>query len=83
MEKNIPPLMQSILWELIFKLPVDKDYLQVFNLSAEGDKQIIRHTQEVPEYNQEYVFEFENPVTEKIFVIDDETHTTMLLASEY
>ena len=83
MDKNIPPLLQSFLWELIFNLPADKDYLQVFNLSAEGDKQIIRHTQEVTEYNQEYVFEFENPVTEKIFVIDDGTHSTMLLANEY
>ena len=64
-------------------MPVDKDYLQVFSLSADGEKQIVKHTQEVPVYNKEYVFEFENPVAEKIFVIDDETHTTMLLASEY
>ncbi len=82
-EKNIPPLLQSFLWELIFTLPVDKDYLQVFNLSAEGDKQIVKHTQEVPVYNKEYIFEFENPVAEKIFVIDDGTHSTMLLANEY
>ena len=64
-------------------MPVDKDYLQVFSLSADGEKQIVKHTQEVPVYNKEYVFEFENPVAEKIFVIDDETHTTMLLAEEY
>lgn len=83
MDKNIPPLLQSFLWELIFNLPADKDYLQVFSLSVDGEKQIIKHTQEVPEYSREYCFEFEEPVTEKIFVIDDGTHSTMLLANEY
>ena len=82
-KETIPPLLQIIMWELINQLPVDKDYLQVFSLSAENGKQKIEHTQEVPEYSKEYVISTENPITEKVFVIDDGTHSTMLLSNEY
>ncbi len=64
-------------------MPVDYDYLQVFSLSSENGKQKITHTQEVPEYNKEYVFNTGTAITAKIFVIDDKTHSTMLLAEEY
>ena len=71
------------MWELINTMPVDKDYLQVFSLSEANGRQRIKHTQEEPEYYKEYVFDIDIPVTEKIFVIDDGTHSTMLLANEY
>ena len=72
------------MWELINQMPVDnKDYLQVFSLYADNSKQRLTHIQEVPEYTREYVFDTDAPVTAKIFVIDDETHSTMLLANEY
>ena len=71
------------MWEIIKQMPVDKDYLQVFYLSSDNGKQKIKHSQEAPEYTKEYVFDTGIPITEKIFVIDDETHSTMLLASEY
>ena len=64
-------------------MPVDKDYLQIFSLSADDGRQRIKHSQEVPEYSKEYVISTENPVTEKVFVIDDKTHSTMILANEY
>lgn len=65
-------------------MPVDKkDYLQIFSLYAKDGRQRIKHTQEVPEYSKEYVISTENPITEKIFVIDDKTHSTMILANEY
>ena len=80
----VPTNLQLLMWELIDETPGDKDYLQVFSLSAENGKQKIVHTQEVPEYSAEYVFDCEEePITSKIFVIDDVTHATMLLASEY
>lgn len=79
----IPPLLQIIMWELIKQMPVDKDYLQVFSLSAKDGRQRVKHTQEVPEYSKEYVISTENPITEKVFVIDDKTHSTMILANEY
>jgi len=81
---NVPPLLQIIMWELIKQIPVDKqDYLQVFSLSVKDGRQRIKHTQEVPEYSKEYVISTENPITEKVFVIDDKTHSTMILANEY
>ena len=81
--RRIPPILQLIMWNLICKMPVDKDYLQVFSLSCAGGRQKIIHTQEIPEYSKEYVFITDKPITTKIFVIDDKTHSTMLLANEY
>ena len=81
---EVPLLMQIILWGLIDSMEVvEKDYLQVFFLSNESGNQKIIHRQEQPEYNKEYLFQSEDPITAKICVIDDETHTTMLLAEEY
>ena len=81
---EVPLLMQIILWGLIDSMEVsEKDYLQVFCMSNESGKQKIIHKQEQPEYSKEYLFPSEDPITAKIFVIDDETHTTMLLAEEY
>jgi hypothetical protein len=80
---TIPLFLQIIMWELIKNVPVDCDYLQVFSLSSENGKQKIIHTQEVPEHKKEYVIDADMPVTAKVFVIDDETHSTMLLAEEY
>ena len=74
--------LQLFMWQCIEELDVPKDYLQVFELSAENGKQKIKHIQEEPEYRQEYLIDA--PVfIGKIFVIDDETHSTMLLAEEY
>ena len=81
---ELPLMLQIILWGLIDSMEVaEKDYLQIFCLSAESGKQKITHTQEQPDYCKEYLFPSEEPITAKIFVIDDETHTTMLLAEEY
>lgn len=80
---TIPPLLQIMLWGLIQKMPVDKDYLQVFSLSESGGKQQIIHSQEIPEYRKVYAVTLDTVINGKIFVIDDETHSTMLLAEEY
>ena len=81
---TVPLMLQIILWNLIDSMKVEeKDYLQVFRLSVESGKQKITHTQEQPDYCKEYLFPSEEHITAKIFVIDDETHTTMLLAEEY
>ena len=82
--ENLNPILMTILWEMIDNLTIPQDYLQVFNLSEENGKQKIEHIQEVPEYRQEYLINTGTPVfIGKVFVIDDETHSTMLLASEY
>jgi hypothetical protein len=71
------------MWELINQMPVEKDYLQVFYLSAENGKQKVNHSQEIPEYSKEYVFNIGTTINAKVFVIDDKIHSTMLLAEEY
>ena len=45
--------------------------------------QSITHSSEEPEYHMEYLIPSENPITEKLYVIDDGDHSTMLLSSEY
>lgn len=82
-EKNIPKLLQIIMWELIENLPLDKDYLQVFSLEPDVNGQRVIHTQEEPDYKREYVFGLDTVVVGKVFVIDDGTHSTMLMSNEY
>lgn len=82
-EETIPLMTQLYIWDLIDEMPEPKDYLQVFRLFSFEGKQKIVHEQEVPEYSAEYTFSCKEVVTQKVYVIDDETHCTMLLASEY
>ena len=82
--ETVPLLTQIILWDLIDSMEVEeKDYLQVFKLTTDDTTQRITHSQEQPPYERTLEFRTDNPITAKIFVIDDETHTTMLLAEEY
>lgn len=79
----IPLELQIFMWQCIDNLKVEKDYLQVFNLSVVNGIQKVEHKQEVPEYQNIYSVTVANPVDAKIFVIDDGEHSTMLLAEEY
>ena len=82
-DNTIPLELQLFLWECIDRLPEPKDYLQVFELTAAGSLQSITHMSEEPEYHMEYLIPSDSPITEKLYVIDDGDHSTMLLASEY
>lgn len=85
----IPDKIQLALWTMIdnFRTSTDieVDYLQIFRLSNQNGKQKITHRQEEPVYCNEILVAFIwNPVENaKIFVIDDGTHSTMMLAEEY
>ena len=82
--ERLPIMTQVILWELIQSMEVEEqDYLQVFTLSVEKGMQKVLHEQECPEYSAEHLFPSTDPIEGKIFVIDDETHSTMLFAEEY
>ena len=85
---EVPEYLQNMIWYMIESMEVEvKDYLQVFELKTETANgkpmQRLIHTQEQPEYKNEIVFAATTPVTAKIYVIDDKTHSTMLLSSEY
>lgn len=87
---EIPIDVQIFMWKLIEELKdtiEDVDYLQVFTISTVDEienKIRIIHSQEIPEYKKIWIFKASKPCNdEKIFVIDDGSHSTMLLADEY
>lgn len=87
---EIPFYMQNLMWFLIESMEISKkDYLQVFELKkvvTNGKSyQKIIHRQEQPKYEKEFTISLNEKdiVESKIFVIDDITHCTMLLAEEY
>jgi len=81
--REIPLAVQLFLWQCIDALPFSPDYLQVFQLSTDGCRLKIVHTQECPDYRKEYLLLSDVPITAKIYVINDETHATMLFCEEY
>ncbi|SEL57532.1 protein of unknown function [Ruminococcus sp. YRD2003] len=82
-DSSIPRELQLFIWQLIDQLPEPRDHLQIFDLKKIGCMQSITHRSEQPEYSKTYLLPSENPVAEKLYVIDDGGHSTMLLASEY
>ena len=82
-DAEIPPELQLFLWSCIDRLPEERDYFQVFKLEALGEMQRISHTSEQPEYHMEYIIPSEKPITAKLYIIDSEKYSTMLLAEEY
>ena len=86
--ERIPVELQVLMWSAIDNIIMDKkDYLQVFTLNPRENNgrkmQHIKHSQEQPDYVNEFDVIVDNVVSEKVYVIDDATHSTMLLAEEY
>lgn len=94
----LPPALIDCLWDLYFNLrkKADKiDYLNVFRLTKQRNRQIISHIQEYPKYKKKHYvklrernmetgkFEDVSPVEGKVYIIEYDTHITMLLASDY
>ena len=84
-KENLSIPIQITLWRMIEKVTVEKDYLQIFEISQLPNNQLhIIHKQEVPEYSSELVIS--GTIQEsniKIYVIDGGEYSTMLLADEY
>lgn len=63
------------------------DYLQIFKLkTVEQDKKFllrITHEQEIPEAGLDYFMVIDEPIDEKVYIIDDGERITMLLGEEY
>lgn len=83
--KEIIPLsVQIAIWKCIDDMEIEKDYLQVFELSPKNGFVFVVHRQEEPIYSKEYILEIPLQISaKKIFVIDDGEHSTMMLAEEY
>lgn len=76
---TLPVGLQWLLWCMIDSMPVEKDYLQVFELSVCNGRQMVVHKQEIPEYKREYFLNTNAPVSGKVFVIDG----VMMMNYEY
>lgn len=79
---EIPIELQLFMWSCIESVP-EPDYLQIFRLESAGAIQKITHEQEQPEYHKEYLLKSDSPITAKVYVIDSDDYSTMLLANEY
>lgn len=82
-ETRIPKETQLIMWLMLDKMEIEKDYLQIFSLSIKNNNQHILHSQEQPPWSEEILFKSENPVKEKIYIIKEGDYETMMLAEDY
>ena len=83
-QSSIPGWLVLLMWSMIEGMQVEhKDYLQVFRLQKTERGQHIIPMEEQPPYQYELDVPCTDAVNAKIFVIDDGTHSTMLLAEEY
>ena len=83
-QSEIPDALMLLMWQMIAAMrTAQKDYLQVFTLTKTPTGQHIVHEQEQPLYRYELDVPCDDAVNAKVFVIDDLTHSTMLLAEEY
>lgn len=96
--RSLTPSMQLFLWDLIKSKQdegVTLDYLQVFKIQVNESDIIVTHEQELPKpFKETYELVGKGMLLEKgdhqnlnhlikLYVIDDITHVTMLLAEEY
>ena len=82
-DNTIPIELQLFMWACIDQLPEPRDYLQIFDLKQVGNMQSITHRSEQPEYRKVYMFPSDNPIIEKLYAIDNNEYSTLILASEY
>ncbi len=82
-QSEIPLELQLFMWGCIDRLHEECDYFQVFKLENMGGIQKITHFSEQPKYHMEYLIPTCNPITSKVYIIDSEEYSTMLLAEEY
>ncbi len=86
---RIPQITQLLMWNAIdeARKKTELDYLQVFDLLPEVKDgllmQKVIHHQEKPQYKNCIYLMCDNPISAKVFCIDDGDHSTMLLANEY
>ena len=83
-ESEIPLWLVLLMCHMVLTMEIEeKDYLQVFKLTKTSVGQHIIHEQEQPPYSYDLDVPCDDAVNAKVFVIDDLTHSTMLLAEEY
>ena len=79
-QAEVPMELQLFLWHCIDQLPEERDYFQVFALKEIDGKQHIHHFSEQPEYSQDYMIDLAKPVNQKLYDIEENYHSNMLLS---
>ena len=81
---RIPLRLQLTMWMLTDEMK-EADYLQILKQQKTPEGTLIVHKQEVPPYEHALLLQDFNMLehNEKVYIIDDVTHSTMLLAEEY
>lgn len=88
---RLPEELQQAIWlaiDLAIRVIDKVDYLQVFTFEKLGEEVlVIKQKQEQPKretiHYSDYKKEYDTILNEKIFVIDDGDHSTMLFSYEY
>lgn len=85
--ERLPAVLVVYLFQLIDekkKLSMPMDYLQIFDLKSQGASMLsVTHRQEEPGYVKKHLLSYDLIIEDKIYVIDDGSHTTMMWADEY
>ena len=81
----VPIEINLLLFDLIDKIPTEKDYLQIFELNPIGSDVVeIIHKQEVPEYEcSRYICNKEIKANLKLYIIDSGEYSTLMFSHEY
>ena len=81
---EITDILQEVMWIMVDQMD-EPDYLQVFELMGTNDGVLIVHSQKIPSYENTVKVScvVELGFRQKVYVIDDGAHSTMLLAEEY
>lgn len=90
---KVPLQLQVLCWHLfdqeVAKQEREVDYLQIFEFEKDffSKKLRVTHRQEEPPFSNQVTVAFTKELksfsVKKLWVIDDETHQTMLLPEEY
>ena len=81
---EIPSWLTDLMWHMVLTMEVEgKDYRQLINQTKTPVGHHNLHEQQQPPYRYELNMPCDDAVNAKVFVIDDLTHSTMLLAEEY
>ena len=83
-DSRVPLSTQLAMWWMYDNTGAEeRDYFHVFELTAKEGCQEIFHYQEQPEWKETLISFTDEAVTEKVYIINDGDHETMLLAEDY
>lgn len=82
---ELPEELILEIWKMIDEMEIIQDYCQMFKITNILGQVTIVHTQDTPQYSHTKNIKLSSPIAlaMKIYVIDDGTHSTMILIDKY